>query len=513
MQVDLMAEPRNAETLYSLILEYINLPCLSKKESELIEAILQIILYESDLECLNEIADVMGEILCDEKEELDSKSKLLDLISSTLIEKVGIPFVFMLETESFKKFFHSCEEDDNLLYFGSQKLIQAAFQRYFLRFNGADLSKILPYLSSLGEAELRDPDPTDIFENMYCNICFLILNPNSLLPQNLQETLRNAELAISQRVQARYKREFLLDLLKRFKTILSQQTIKANSASSSLTIENVRHGHNFTVGEALPQVSIDLDYMQVEPNQYKLTPDQLYQLGVILCEMLNLKAGGTVVLGVTDNAITGLELTQKQREMLSENIEEVISRLRPSSASKRIGLEYIQLKNPENTTEKLPERFVLRISVERSLQHDFENNPFRLMGDSEKNWNMSEIHFRQQANEPEPQLNFKEIARYAAAEEFYRGVESLQENTNAAQMSPKQGIANKEPKKGHLCQIFVRTAFKIESPNQVKLLWKYPGDDDEEEIELVLCKEGGKERQTKMPIRVRKGELVFLISS
>ena len=82
MQDKLIPESKNAESLYSLILEFINLPLLSKKEPEIIETLLQIILYESDLESLRESTDMMGEILCDEKEELEVKSKLLDLIFS-----------------------------------------------------------------------------------------------------------------------------------------------------------------------------------------------------------------------------------------------------------------------------------------------------------------------------------------------------------------------------------------------------------------------------------------------
>ena len=314
MQDKLVAESKNVETLYSLILEYINLPLLSKKEPEILEALLQIIVSESDLESLREAADMMGDVLCDEKEELAVKSKLVDLIFITFIEKLGIPFIHMFENESFVRFFKSCEEKDNLLFFGAQKLIQAALQPVFLKSNGVDLSKILPELSSRGVTELRDPDRNDIFENMYCSVCMFILNPTSLLSQNPQETLLNAELAISQRIQIRYKREFLLELLQRLKLILSENATKANIATSNLTVEFIQQGHHFSLGETLPSATSDFDCIELYTNQYKLTPDQSNALGMMLCEMLNSKTGGTILLGVIENAVSGLEINTRGKE-------------------------------------------------------------------------------------------------------------------------------------------------------------------------------------------------------
>lgn len=512
MQNRLIIESKNVETLYSLILEYINLPLLSKKEPEILDALLQIILYESDLESLREATDMMGEVLCDGKEDLAVKSKLLDLIFTTLIEKLGIPFIHMFETESFKKFFKSCEEKDNLLYFGAQKLIQAALQPIFLKYNGVDLSKILPDLSSRGEVELREPDRNDIFENMYCSVCMFILNPSSLQSQNPQETLLNAELAISQRVQTRYKREFLLELLQRLKTILSENSTKANATASSLTTHQIHQGHHFSLGEALPPVTCDFDYVELHPNQYKLTPEQSNSLGVMLCEMLNLKSGGTILLGVFENTISGLEINKRQREILLKDIEEVICRLRPVTASKRIVMEYIQVKTVESAHEKAHEKFVLKISVESSADLDTENNPYRLMARKPllcKNWNISEIHFRQHINDVPPKLNYKEIVKYAAAEEYFKGIENVNGNTisNGSLVNSRENSGgSRATKKGFVCQIFIKTTFSVASQTKIKVLWRVPYDDVEEELELSPCEDSSTEMQTKTPIRVLQGQ-------
>ena len=185
-----------------------------------------------------------------------------------------------------------------------------------------------------------------------------------------------------------------------------------------------------------------------------------------------------------------------------EDIEEVISRLRPGTASRRIAMEYIELKEIENAEEKAAEKFLLKLSVETSSELDTENNPFRLMARSSllyKNWNISEIYFRQQDNDLPPQLNFKDITRFAAAEEYFKGGEYPANNF-------KENDCNKIPNKGYVCQIFIKVIFLPDLEARIKVLWKLPYDDFEEELDLYPCEDSAIVMQTRSPIRVLQGK-------
>ena len=506
---------RISETLCSLVLEYVNLPSLHQKEPELLDSILQMITYEVDLYVICELVDMMGDLLCDSREDLTVKSKLIDLLDLYLLNKVGIPLVHAFKSERFLHFLETCSEADSLpLYFATQKLIVDALQLISLTFNNTNIAAIFPELMSKESVDPREPKSSDAFELAYCKLCYYILNPRSPELQVGHEFMQNISLSIAKEIQVRYRQDFLLGMVRRLRAEITDSSCKDNAGKGSITLDKLQGDYQLRMNDIVPIRSTDFDYLEVHSNQYKLTPPQLDILGKCICGMLNNQQGGVVLVGVMNGVLQGIEANKRQREILLEDIRSTCKRIAPSFASERILLKFMALKQVENSEKTPVDRCILKMSVERDDLQDGEAHIYRLRpanADGIWDWNFSEVHLRCRSESEQLDLNAREVATLAAIEDYYRFDIQPRESSIILQNSHPATAAttsNKETRltfQHRICKLTFRAMFPLEEKSRLRVLWHYPSEDIDNEHELVLADDSSDEYQSEQSLKLPRG--------